>query len=449
MSTITLRPDPSIAGAQTARIQTAIDEVRDAGGGKVVLESGTFLTGTLRLYSHINLHLEQGAILKASDKPKDFIDCENAGGLYGVSQGAFIIEAMDCEHISITGLGCIHGNGLAYMDGWRSPEGEYIRKHKEWRPRGIGFTSCKHVTLKDFTFRESASWTIHFTGCEDVLAQGLHILNRLDIGNCDGIDPDHCRNVRILGCHIEAADDCIVLKNTIEHTDKGPCENIVISNCTLISTSAAIKLGTESSGDFRNILVDNCIIQRSHRGLAIQLRDDGVIENVSFTNCIVETRRFHPLYWGRGEPIYVTAVPRNDGDKAGTIRNIRFFNIRCRSEGGVFIQGTEDAPIENLSMESVAVEMINRSRWEGGHHDLRPTHGDEHGGLEEHKIHGVFIKHARDVYMRRIRTRWIDERPDFAGTPLETIHAQKLKLVECPGLQDAEAWEDFEGEIRG
>ena len=416
--------DPSNPLA-TVRIQTALDDLAASGGGRVTLGPGIHLCGTLTLHAHMDLHLEAGAILKASPNPEDFKQ-EAFSGSYGVGASGFLIRGDDLEHVSISGPGTIDGSALDYMDGWWAEP--YIRAPKSWRPRGIGLFGCKHVKLTDFTFRDSASWTIHLTGCEDVLAQGLHILNRLDVPNCDGIDPDHCRNVRIIGCHIEAADDGIVLKNTKEYESLGPCEHILISGCTIISTSAAIKLGTESACDFRHVSVDNCIIHGSHRGLAIQLRDSGCIENVSFSNCMVETRLFHEKYWGRGEPIYVTSVPRHDGDPSGKIKDIRFFNIHCRSENGIFLAGTPESPLENIGLHHVRVDLRHDSKWPGGQHDYRPTHGQEHGGLIPHKTNGAYIAHAQNVLLHHVDLQWTCPPPEWAGELLETLEVDGLEM---------------------
>ena len=416
----------------TLRIQAAIDQAAQQGGGQIVLGPGLHLCGTLVLKDHIDLHLEAGAHLKASPNPEDFLQVQIAG-CYGGNAGGFLLQAHDAVSISVTGPGTIDGSALDYMDGWWVDP--YIRAPKAWRPRGIGFFGCKQVRLQDFTFRDSASWTIHLTGCDDVLASGLHILNRLDVPNCDGIDPDHCRNVRIIGCHIEAADDGIVLKNTKEYEDQGPCENIAISNCTIISTSAAIKLGTESACDFRQISVDNCVIHSSHRGLAIQLRDTGTIENVSFSNCIVRTRLFHEKYWGRAEPIYVTSVPRNDGDPSGKIRNIRFHNIDCQSENGVFLTGTPESPLEDIRLHHVRVRLVNDSKWPGGQHDYRPTHGKEHGGLESHPTHGMYVANAKGVLLDDVAANWTDEKPEWAAnTLLATQSVEDLEIRNSPSL---------------
>lgn len=408
-----MNPLPAYPAPVTDVLQSWIDEAAARGGGQVRVPPGTHRIGTLTLRGHVDLHLEAGAVLKASPHPEDFRQIVIAG-LYGGNQGGFMLTATDEEHIRISGPGHLDGSALDYMDGWWHEP--YIRAPKDWRPRGIGLFGCRHVKLESFTFRDSASWTIHLTGCEDVLCQGLHILNRLDVPNCDGIDPDHCRDVRILGCHIQAADDGIVLKNTREYIEYGSCERILISGCTLISTSAAIKLGTESACDFRDILVQHCLIHASHRGLAIQLRDQGSIENVSFEHCVVETRLFHERYWGRAEPIYVTSVARHDGDPAGAIRDVRFRNIRCRAENGIVLHGSPDAPLHDIALEDVRVELASTSKWTGGQLDLRPRHGQEHGGLEANPTRGLTARHVHGLRLDRVDTRWKDgNRPAWAA----------------------------------
>ena len=183
------------------------------------------------------------------------------------------------------------------------------------RPTVIYVEKSNNITFKDVTIVDAPFWTLHPAGCDDVLISHIRILNPLDVANSDGIDPDHCSNVRIIGCHVTCADDCICLKTSKGNAEYGPCENIIIANCTLISTSAAIKIGTEGVGDFRNVIVDNCIISRSNRGLSIQIRDGGNVENVTYSNCIIETRRFCPDWWGTAEPIVITTFNRDENTK--------------------------------------------------------------------------------------------------------------------------------------
>ena len=90
----------------------------------------------------------------------------------------------------------------------------------------------------------------------------------------------------------------------------GPTKNVLISDCTLISTSAALKIGTEGTGNFENLTVNNCIISGSNRGISIQIRDGGHVKNAMFSNIIIETRRFADCWWGCGEPISITTHNR-------------------------------------------------------------------------------------------------------------------------------------------
>ena len=297
----------------TIAIQAAIDACCQNGGGRVVFPGGhTYRSGALVLCSNLELHLQMGAVLQSSDNLEDYrlfggsdapekrevpsyVNCEYAG-----APTHYFLYAKDCQNLAITGLGVIDGNEEIFY-------GEVTKWHIEgsFYPRApmLFIENTDHLTIRDVTLQRSAFWTVHMVGCRDVLISGIRILNNLRMANCDGIDPDHCQNVRIDGCHIECADDCIVFKNTAAAMQYGPCENIVVSNCTLTSTSAAIKFGSESEALFRNILVENCVISSSNRGISLQLRDPGSIENVIFQNLTIFTRLFKDMFWGQAETI--------------------------------------------------------------------------------------------------------------------------------------------------
>ena len=241
--------------------------------------------------------------------------------------------------------------------------------------------------------------------------------------NCDGIDPDHCRNVRINNCHIESADDCIVFKTTEKNAYLGPCENIVVSNCTLTSTSAAIKFGTESVSDFRNITVTNCVISRTNRGISLMLRDGGNIENVTFANLHINTRMFSDQWWGEAEAICVTAVDRKQGNRAGHIRNVHFENINCSGENGIFLHGSEGNSLEDISFRHIRVDIRKQTAWPIDHWDLRPS---EVPGMIPGKVNGFTCVHGKsirceDVVIRKDSSMdpWFDQ--DFCWQDTENV----------------------------
>ncbi len=133
------------------------------------------------------------------------------------------------------------------------------------RPHVLTIVGGKNIRIRDVRIGNSAYWTIHLAGCNDVVISGITLLNSLKVRNSDGIDVDHSKNVRISDCYIESGDDCICLKNRREYEEFGRCENITVSNCTMTSRSCAIKMGSENMDTIRQVVFNNCIIKNSNR----------------------------------------------------------------------------------------------------------------------------------------------------------------------------------------
>lgn len=387
-------------------IQKAIDDCSSTGGGRVLLSGGhVYRSGSLVLKSDVELHLEMGAVLKGSDLLEDFnlfgakrselkeVDTPTYSMCdYSGKPTLFFLYAKDCENVAITGFGKIDGNENIFygnVSPWHIDGSFYPRVPL------LFLENVTHLTLHQVTLTGSAFWTTHLVGCSDVLIDGIRILNNLRLANCDGIDPDHCRNVRITNCHIQCADDCIVFKNTADAMEYGPCENIVVSGCTLISTSAAIKFGSESEAPFRNITVENCCISRTNRAISLQLRDKGCIENVIFSNINIETRMFSTKHWwGKAEPIAITAVKRREDTDIGYIRNVRFRNINAYGENGILIYGDEIKNISDIDFENVHIHLTKKTDWPKQYHDLRPNPDNT---ILEDSLRVVYARNAHDI----------------------------------------------------
>ncbi len=418
----------------THAIQQAINACANQGGGQVILPGGyVFRSGALVLCSNLEFHLEMGAVLKGSDNLADYllfggiahpdkkeiptyVNCEYSG-----APVHYFLYAKNCRNLAITGLGTIDGNEeIFYGDvfPW------YISGHFYPRAPMLFIENTDHLTIRDVTLQRSAFWTVHLVGCRDVLIDGIRILNNLKLANCDGIDPDHCQNVRISNCHIECADDCIVFKNTAAATRYGPCENIVVSNCTLTSTSAAIKFGSESEDLFRNILIENCVISRSNRAISLQLRDKGNIENVIFHNIVIQTRLFRKEFWGKAEPIAITVLPRKTDTAAGIIRNIRFENIFCDSENGILLHAHVPEAIRHVRFRNVSLRLQESTRHEKGIFDLRPN---PYADFTEKGLCYVYAHNARDVRF--------DDCYFQAGEPMAAALSQAFRIESCKDFQ--------------
>lgn len=386
-------------------IQQVIDECSAEGGGIVYLEAGNYDCGTIQLKENVFLYLEKGAKIQfTKDRSRwlcisennnktntnSFINCEYAGRPQHV-----YFYAHNVNNIGIMGEGTIDGSEEIFY-------GEIDQYHIEgsYYPRVpvILFENCQHVSIKNITIQRSAFWTVHLAGCKDVELTGLRILNNRKMANCDGINPDHCQDVRISNCYIEAGDDGIVLKGTEAYRKYGVTKNVLIDNCIISSTSAAIKIGTESVTDFVNIQVRNCIIKESNRGIALQLRDEGNIRNVNFDGITIETRCFSEKWWGNGEPIYITGFDRKESVPVGNISNISFRNIECVSPNGLVIASERKDIINGITFDNVKVTIKNTSKWLPQGFDYRPSSWSIY--KSEGTPESIHLLNVKDVHLK-------------------------------------------------
>jgi polygalacturonase len=412
----------------TAAIQRAIDACSAQGGGRVVIPAGAKITiATLELRSHVDLHLERGALLQGSAHHSDFTRFSLQPVTFDsapVPRQGVIVYAEGAEDIAITGAGRIDGNEMAYV----SKTGPNIYTCVELRPFMIVLRKCRHILLQEFSLTNSAFWTLRLQGCDDASIDSIRIDGDLRMPNNDGIDIDWSSNVRIHGCHIETGDDCISLKTApLSDGVARPCENVVISGCTLRSRSSGVVLGCDASGPIRDVVVSDCVIKDSHRGVAVRLSLGGSIERVLFSNLIIETKIFDPMWWGRGEPIQIEAIPWTARSKLGVVRDIRFSNLICTSENGAVIYADEPGHIEGVSFDRVSIHVVRPAAFAGGQQDLRPN-GDKES-LRTLPTSGFLMSNAAAVTFRDCSVTWGPNPPDYFKYALDASA--------CPGLADS------------
>ncbi|MGA7158785.1 MAG: glycosyl hydrolase family 28 protein [Acidobacteriaceae bacterium] len=421
----------------THALQRTMDACAAAGGGVVVLPAGrTFVSGTLVLRSHVELHLAGGSVLRASANRDKF---RALGSL---------LFAKDATDIHVSGTGTIDGNFAAFFlpkgpEGYAVPQpflgpydplyGPEMRNPADGRPRMILLVNCKGVVLERFTIRDSPTWTIHPVGCEGVLISGISILNNLEVPNCDGIDVDHCREVRVEGCNIVAGDDCLVLKASRNFGEYGPCEGVTISNCTLESSSAGIKIETEGPFPLRSAVINNCTIARSNRGISFLNRDGATVEDLIFSDMTIETVMRTMMWWGSGEPVAMSSVPRVKGGPAGMVRGIQFVNMECRGESGIYLRGSAGAPLKDVSFRGVGVTVAKTTKIEGGFYDMRP--GDAFGaaGLDRRATAGFFAAEVDGLQMEGVQVRWDGVAPAYFGAAVELHDCDEVSMVDVTG----------------
>ena len=411
----------------TAAIQKAIDACRDAGGGRVVVPRGVFVSGTLRLHSHIDLHLEVGAVLKGSPNLSDY---ELGGRVVG------LLYSENVEDVSITGRGQIDGNGDVFMDLKAAKRidaagSQYTRQKERFREvrEGLGdgpvvplprpfqmiiFSACRNVTIEDVLITNSPFWTVHFADCDSVRVSRIRLFNNIMVPNGDGLDFTSCSNVIVSDCDIRAGDDAIVFTGYDRHFDlpgfKGtrhPSENATVTNCTLVSRSSGIRIGGLDQNTMRNYVFSNLTISDSNRGIGVFQRDEGSIEDMTFSNIVIHTRLHTGDWWGHGEPIHVSAVRVNEKGPIGRIKGLKFSHIVATGESGILVYGTKESVIEDVSFEDVDFRLNDSplNPTAGGNFDFRPVF-DPRLSLFGHDIPAFFAQHVKNLRLRDVSIEW-------------------------------------------
>jgi len=347
----------------TKAVQRAIDAVHEAGGGTVYFPPGDYTTATLELKDNVTVYLEAGATLFASQNPADYTPIKTQE--LGTRTYEVLVYANGAKNIRICGPGTIDGQATyelivpPFEDSFIQEEieiaraaGVDMRRHFKCDPHVflVFLVDCENVAVTDVTLRHSPVWSLHVQWCDTVFIRGVQIYSDLvKAANCDGIDIDGSKDVVISDCIVETADDAICLKSTLVEGRAETCENVVVSNCKLVSSSTGLKIGTESHADIRHVLFNDCVIRNSNRGMSVVMRDGGTASDVIFSDITFEGRRKHYHWWGDGDAIYVALLKRRPDSRLGRIENLVFENILADCEGTSEIVGYHAGDVRGMS----------------------------------------------------------------------------------------------------
>lgn len=401
----------------TAAFEEAVGRAQQT-GETVMVPSGVFLTGTIVL-DGVSMHLEAGAVIKASGNLLDYPPQPYVHNELGVLRA--LIVNLSHDNVVIDGSGTIDFSGSAFyaMDEYNVPDSkvpftpaqvlECTHPIGERPAQCLFFHDSKNVTVRGIRLVDAPCWTLTFSECENVKIQGLTIDTDLNIPNDDGIHLSACKGVIISDCRISSGDDCIAV-TSITNWEK-PCEDVVITNCVLRTCSKAIAIGYMYS-IVRNVLVSNTIIKESNRGLCFMCNDEaGLIENVRITNMHIETRIRAGNWWGNGEPILLM-VNRQDyhippeqkpAHRADcSIRNLVIDGATCIAENAIGIVGEqiEDVELRNVDFTRKPSDNI---ALKGDTFDLAPGRNT----VEVPEDCGVYVSGAKGVILENLRMhRW-------------------------------------------
>ena len=356
----------------TQAFASAIAACAEAGGGRVVVPAGKFLTGPIHLRSNVELHLTAAAEIIFSDRFEDYLPpvLVRLGGveIYNYSP---LIYARDCTNIAVTGQGRLNGNAKAWW-GWQRKE---TRQSYEMsaqgvppelrvfgtpeaaiRPSFLSLVNCKNILLEEFTIGSGPNWTIHPIYCENTTIRRVNVVT--DGPNNDGIDPDSCRDMLIEHCTFDTGDDCVVLKSG--YNEDGwrvgrPTENVIMRHCSSKRGHGGLVIGSEMSGDVRNVFMHDCHFEGTDRAIRIKSRRDrgGVVENVYARDLTVKDMQHEVVILSMG---YSGDINAAASEKLPVFRNMRFEGITgSGAPTAILIEGDADSPVENIQFANLTL----------------------------------------------------------------------------------------------
>jgi hypothetical protein len=451
-------------------MQMAIDECSANGGGTVYVPAGNYLCATILLKSNVDFHLAAGATIYASRKSSDYKDTRIRVGATDASLVEVLLAAFGVQNISVSGTGTLNGQAVREQFRRESQQGintdfvtgreitnaakygvDYQTKYRKVPPCPgvINFTNCTNVHIDNIQVIESSFWSVHLQWCDRVFVRGISIYSNPSNGvNADGLDIDGCRNVLISDCVINTGDDGLCLKTTRQGGESRPCEFVTVTNCVLTSSSAALKLGTESFSAFRNITVSNCVINDANRGINMIIRDGGEVSDILFSNLIINTVRKATFWWGNGDAIWITVQEREKGHSAGGVKNVFFQNIIAHSQSGIRLEGF-DSTIENVRFTNVQLFMQHEDAI-----DKRSKHGFEFMSVEKLQLTDCEVIWDKErpeqvwqsaFYFDRVKDLRLDglrlnQSPELRYPAVEMKHVTDAMIENCrlsPGMKQA------------
>ncbi len=375
-----------------AAINRAIDACSKAGGGRVVVPAGVFLTGAIRLKSNVDLHVSKGATLKFSTDPNAYMPVVHTRweGMELMHLSP-LIYAYGQTNIAITGTGTLDGQGKSFFWKWHGnpryggnpdvlsqrpararlyemmdknvPVAERVFGPDHYlRPQFIQPYKCRNVLIEDVTIIDSPMWEVHPVLCENVTVRRIHVASHGP--NNDGCNPESCKDVLIDNCFFDTGDDCIAIKSGRNNDGRRinvPTENIIVRNCTMKDGHGGITVGSEISGGVRNLFAHDCRLDSADLWTALRVKNNasrgGKLENFYFRNITVGqvSRAVVEIDFNYEEGA--------KGDHIPVMRNYVVEGLKCAAGNrAVDLQGLDNAPIYDVTIRNATFGSVkNRS----------------------------------------------------------------------------------------
>jgi polygalacturonase len=369
----------------TIAIQAAIMACPEA--GRVLIPAGTYKVTSIFLTSGLSLELAKGATLSASTRRVDFpifpgaierrdgCDDELLGTWEGESSRMFcgVITGVRVHDVRLYGRGLIDGNA-SFENWWHDAK----RIRVAARPRMIFLDRCENVDVVGITTNNSPSWQIHPYFSRHLNFIALQVLGPKVSPNTDGLDPESCDDVNILGCYFSVGDDCIAVKSgklSMPERFRVPCSNVTIRQCCMRDGHGSITLGSEMAGGIKDFLATDCVFLHTDRGLRVKTRrgrgKDAIVAGVTFENIKMDgvlTPFVVNSFYNcdpDGHTDYVQsrkALPVDE--RTPSVRSLAFKNIEATNceVCAAFLTGLPEMRIDSILMKHVHVDFAADAR---------------------------------------------------------------------------------------
>ena len=342
----------------------AIAVCTQAGGGRVVVPAGKFLTGAIHLQNNVNLHVTKGGTILFSTDPRKYLpvvftryECTE------VMNYSPLVYAFEQENVAVTGEGTLDGQaGTNAWHNWRGQWGDDAKKLVGMgnkavpvaervfgeghflRPNFIQPMRCRNVLIEGVRLINSPMWVLNPLYCTNVTVRGVTV--ETEGPNTDGCDPDSCTDVLIQDCSFSNGDDCIAIKSGRDTDGRRVnilSRNIVVQNCRFEAGHGGVTMGSETAGGISTVYAENCSFDSPDLDMALRFKSNpargGYITNVFIRDCKVKTAKF-----GIHMTLRYASSGARDGDVVPVVRDIdiRDCSFASLTKQPIFIEGYDE-----------------------------------------------------------------------------------------------------------
>ena len=391
---------------------------------RVLVPEGVYKISSIFLKDNLNLELAKGAVLSAFTEREKFPilpgqietydekDYYNLGTWEGNPLDMFsaIVCGINCSNVTITGEGII--DGCTTHDNWWK---NCKIRNTAWRPRLFFINNCSNVTMHGITVQNSPSWTIHPYFSKHLKFIDVKILNPANSHNTDGLDPESCQDVLVLGTYISVGDDCIAIKSGkiyMAQKEKTPTEDMTVRQCCMRDGHGAVTVGSEIAAGVKDVHIRDCMFMNTDRGLRVKTRRGrgklSVLDDISFENIDMDNVMtpfvVNSFYFcdPDGKTEYVgSRKPLPVDDRTPSIKSLTFKDINAKNchVAGAYIFGLPESKVEKLTFENINFSYAK---------DAKPGVAAMMLGCDEASRQGLIVSNVEKLILKNVNIEGCD-----------------------------------------